>query len=358
MHTERSAVTATTHGNPPMANAKHISILDPMRGVAALAVVLFHYTGSVLPTIRPNALTDPMAYGKLGVQVFFVISGFVIPYALQRSGYTWSGLRLFMARRFTRIAPPAYVAALFMILFYYSAIIINGHPVEGNEIPAIGWRSVIGNLTFLAEYMDTLWFNFVYWSLTAEFEFYLVIGLMFPLLRSGSPTWRVALLLVAVALSCLIPGPKFFHYSAYFLLGMLIYLWQETTTSRALLIAVGLLTVTLDIVHDHLLAISVSLVATGIIATRTTARTAVTDWLGKVSYSLYIIHVPVAYFAESIVKRLTELHTTPMGKLVLLAGYLILSFIAAELFHRWVERPFINLSKRLGQAKDAAPATT
>ena len=340
-----------------MASAKHISILDPMRGVAALAVVLFHFTGSVLPTIRPNALTDPMAYGKLGVQVFFVISGFVIPYALQRSGYTWSGLWVFMARRFTRIAPPAYVAALFMIAFYYSAIIINGHPVEGNEIPAIGWRSVIGNVTFMAEYMNTLWFNFVYWSLTAEFEFYLVIGLLFPLLRSGSPAWRVALILSGIALSSFIPGPKFFFYSAYFMLGILVYLWQETTTNKGVLIGAGLLTVIVDLVHGNALAISVSIAAAAIIATRTTARTAVTDWLGKVSYSLYIIHVPVAYFAESIVKRLTDLHTTPSGKLVLLLCYLGLTFIASELFHRWVERPFINLSKRLGQPKNATLAT-
>lgn len=330
-----------------MSGVKHVTILDPMRGVAALAVVIFHYLGSILPTLRPNGVEHIVEHGKMGVQVFFVISGFVIPYAMQRSGYAWSNLGRFMLRRFVRIAPPAYIAALALIAFHLLAIMINGRPVDGDPFPGFGFTAVLANLTFTAEYFGTGWYNFVYWSLTAEFEYYLVLALVFPLIASGSPNWRVALVMAGMILLTWSPGPSFFHYAVYFVLGILIFLWRETPTDRRLLLLLGLCACLAGINQGWSTPIAVSLVAALIIASGTPFRTGPTDFLGDVSYSLYITHVPVAYFAETVIKRVTDLHTSPGGKAILFIIYLALALVAAHLFHRLVERPFLQLSKRI-----------
>lgn len=348
-HCTRKQPVALKPGN-------HVTIIDPMRGVAALAVVVFHYLGSVLPTLRPNGVEHIVEYGKLGVQVFFVISGFVIPYAMQRSGYTWEGWWRFMLRRIVRIAPPAYIAALAMIGFHLLSLLVNGRPVDGDPFPGFGFAAIFGNLTFTAEYLDAYWYNFVYWSLTVEFEFYLVLAAIMPLIARGSPTWRVVALMLALLASNFIEGPKFFAYVHYFVLGMLVFLGRETGTDKRLLLAMGVLTCALGVAAGGLTAIGVSVVVAWIIASGTGARTRATDLLGDISYSLYIMHVPVAVFAESIVKRILPIHDTLAGKAVLFLAYLSLALVVSYLFHLLVERPFVKWSKAIPQRPDPAVA--
>ena len=71
-----------------------ITNLDLLRGVAALAVCLFHfdYDGALgIPSV-----SHVLSYGYLGVQMFFVISGFIIPYSMLRSGYRIKNIKGFL----------------------------------------------------------------------------------------------------------------------------------------------------------------------------------------------------------------------------------------------------------------------
>jgi peptidoglycan/LPS O-acetylase OafA/YrhL len=73
----------------PVAPArKHVSGLAILRGLAALSVGLYHYTGAVLPKLHLPAAYALFKNGWLGVDVFFVISGFVIPYSLLGKNYS------------------------------------------------------------------------------------------------------------------------------------------------------------------------------------------------------------------------------------------------------------------------------
>lgn len=328
-------------------SSNHISILDPLRGVAALAVVVFHYLGSILPTLRPNGLEHVVEYGKFGVEVFFVISGFVIPFAMQRAGYTWARLGNFMARRFVRIAPPAYIASMAMIAFHSIALIVNGRPIQGSDYPGLNTVSILANLTFSVAYFDTLWFNFVYWSLTAEFEFYLALALLFPFIAQGSRAWQVATTMTVLLLCSFVPGPLFFEYVEYFVLGILVFLWCETTTNKLLIVILAIAACAIGIAGGDATPIAISVVAALIIGSRTSFRTSPTDFLGEISYSLYITHVPVAYFAETAIKNATDLHTTLGGKAILFSLYLSLALLVAYVFQILVERPFLRLSKRI-----------
>src|ERR1700750_1066981 len=77
-------------GLMPEEERSRIHVLDTLRGVASLAVCWFHLTSFKYNT--PDGTAYPLLkgtgrYGWLGVEVFFVISGFVLPYSLHRAGY-------------------------------------------------------------------------------------------------------------------------------------------------------------------------------------------------------------------------------------------------------------------------------
>ena len=75
--------------------------VEYLRGLAALSVTWFHLTN----TYSLNWVRESGSLGWLGVEAFFVISGFIIPYSLHRSGYTLRDFPNFMLRRIVRLEP-------------------------------------------------------------------------------------------------------------------------------------------------------------------------------------------------------------------------------------------------------------
>jgi peptidoglycan/LPS O-acetylase OafA/YrhL len=87
----------------PEAKKPRVEIVDPLRGLAALAVAWFHFTnGSGF--VKTEWLRASGRYGWLGVEVFFVISGFVIPYSMYCGGYRpRQHFGRFLAKRIARL---------------------------------------------------------------------------------------------------------------------------------------------------------------------------------------------------------------------------------------------------------------
>src|SRR5262245_16881681 len=97
---------------------QRIEGLDFLRGLASLAVCWFHLTHFHynVPDRHGYALLRKTgAYGWLGVEVFFVISGFVIPSSLYRARYRIRDFFTYLARRIVRLDPP-YLAAIAVML--------------------------------------------------------------------------------------------------------------------------------------------------------------------------------------------------------------------------------------------------
>jgi peptidoglycan/LPS O-acetylase OafA/YrhL len=90
--------------------------LDALRGYAALVVVVFHLSPTVLGTDRHLAIYRHFDLGKYGVLLFFLVSGYVIPMSLERHG----SLRRFWIGRLCRIYP-AYLAAIALVLLLSAA---------------------------------------------------------------------------------------------------------------------------------------------------------------------------------------------------------------------------------------------
>jgi len=329
---------------------KHIAILDPLRGLAALLVVLFHYSGSVLPTVMPNVLEAPFAIGKSGVQVFFVISGFVIPFAMTRRSYGWGDLPLFMARRYVRIAPPAYVAMLACVLYQLISLQVNGRPVSGSHWPGLGLTAWLGNLSFMPEYLGIDHYNFVYWTLGIEFQYYLFIGLSLPLLLDAKKEWRTVLVLVLALCIGFLPGYSYFRYGSYFTLGIALFLLREGLIGRPAYGALSVLAcVAAYFQHEPVFVIPAALTAL-LILLQPPLGSRPLNWLGRVSFSLYITHVPTAYFAETVLKRVTDIHVHDWGRLVMFTVYVALSLVVAGIFNKLVELPALRWSQRIGRS--------
>ena len=89
---------------------RYIKGLDFLRAIAALSVCLYHFSGAALPKVINVYMKPTFSYGWLGVDIFFVISGFIIPYSLLGKNYSVREFGSYIARRIIRINPPAYAA--------------------------------------------------------------------------------------------------------------------------------------------------------------------------------------------------------------------------------------------------------
>ena len=147
-----------TQSGPP---STRLAELDALRGIAALAVVLFHYTVKA-PEILPRVVTVDYGFpiGNYGVQLFFAISGFVIFMTLERTKNTAD----FAFARFTRLFPA-----------YWAAILVTTlavHLLGASELAQPG-EVIATNFTMLQGFIYVPAVDGVYWSLTVELAFYL-----------------------------------------------------------------------------------------------------------------------------------------------------------------------------------------
>ena len=331
---------------------EHIKSLDFLRGMAALGVVLCHYGDGLLPTINNNMLSEFLSYGGNGVQMFFVISGFIIPYSITKSNYTINHFWKNIIRRYLRLAPPAYIAMLFSICIYFSAILILNRPINGMSWPGLNSLAIMGNISFTAPLVNTTWYNPIFWTLAIEFQFYVLIGLLLPLILN-----KKYILSIFISLSILLIGhhkPQyidwygwFFGHASFFFLGIIIFLKKENIIKGIPFIIITVLTIMICFYQNSIPRFTFGMLAFCIILFQINISFKLATYLGSISYSLYIIHWPFGILIESITKKLTSIHDYEIGKIILLVFYTLTSILFAHLFNKRIEKRFLSLSKTL-----------
>jgi peptidoglycan/LPS O-acetylase OafA/YrhL len=162
--------------------------LDTLRGIAILSVMLYHLN---LQGLLPEVLEPLAAVGWVGVDLFFVLSGFLIGSQLLKPYLTGSSpsLRDFYTRRAFRILP----AYLVVLALYYMVPLWR----EANG-PYAAWQylSFTWNM-FLVQYPNGRAFSHV-WSLCVEEHFYLILPLLLLLLMRKPSIWKTAVFLTAI----------------------------------------------------------------------------------------------------------------------------------------------------------------
>jgi peptidoglycan/LPS O-acetylase OafA/YrhL len=324
---------------------QHLGILDLLRGLAAVSVVVFHFTGGALPKLQFLPLSHLFSWGYMGVEVFFVISGFVIPYSLWRVGYSSTDLVPYLRKRILRICPPAYLSLLLLVLQWGIVDYFIQH--NHSRLHALTWLQVLDNLTFIAPFTKSAWLNGVFWTLAIEFQFYLVVGLLYRLLYRTNVVVFLGLSLLLHSVQYLpgLPTDNFFRFSLFFALGgaALLHRHRSMSTQHFLLLSAG---------FTGLLAFHFSLwpalfgLGTTLLIAFVRVQHSVFQWLGSISYSLYLTHFMTGAAAEFLLVRLLHPHTGAMIALSI-AACLVIAVIGAYGFYRFVEQPFHKLAQRL-----------
>ncbi|MEQ1666783.1 MAG: acyltransferase, partial [Bdellovibrionales bacterium] len=150
--------------------------LDSFRGIAAFAVVLFHYT-----MLTPQASLG-FKYGVTGVDIFFLFSGFVILISVKET----ASFRQLIVNRIARLYP-AYWAAVLFTGFLYWFYNVNSS-ADWNAF----WKMLLANLTMFQYYLQQPNLDGPYWTMTYELLFYTFMLLVF-LLKGLKAIERVAL---------------------------------------------------------------------------------------------------------------------------------------------------------------------
>ena len=137
-----------------------------MRGLAALMVVVYHYSTWHTQSLGYSSTVPLFSFwkGALGVELFFMISGFVIFMTLGNK----SDITDFAISRFARLFPAYWVAVVFTSILLFLA------PIPGREITLV---QLAVNLSMLQKWLGVPSIDGVYWTLAVELSFYFLIGL-------------------------------------------------------------------------------------------------------------------------------------------------------------------------------------
>ncbi|MFE0509107.1 acyltransferase family protein [Streptomyces sp. NPDC058964] len=362
MHTPQRLREPVAAGGDPTQTARtgsapRIHVLDALRLVAALAVMSYHYMarGGGWPTdvkaMFPSAF-PVAAYGWLGVQLFFLISGFVICMTC------WDkSLRGFFVSRVVRLYPAYWFAIV--------ATTVTVAVVPGGARP-LPWSDVLTNLTMLQEALGVEHVDGVYWTLFVELRFYL----LFAVVTWWGLTYRRVLLFCCVwaAASALWAGAPVNDplrllimpdNSWYFIAGIALYLMHRFRPNLMLAGVVLLcfcssLPFALSTWRNtgtymgHTVpswpVIVIVAASFGIVALVATTKLSRISWrwpagAGALTYPLYLLHQVIGRELFGLLSP----HAPPGALLALVVAAML---VLAWLVHRYVERP---LGRRLKQ---------
>jgi peptidoglycan/LPS O-acetylase OafA/YrhL len=331
----------------PNANPRrHISGLALLRGLAALSVGLYHYTGAVLPKLRVPEIQAVFKSGWLGVEVFFVISGFVIPYSLLGKNYSLKKFFPYIIKRIVRINPPAYLAMLLVLMQWYLIDYFISHHVSYTRDVTVG--RLFNNILFTVPFSEQSWVIGIFWTLAIEFQFYLFIGLLFNLLFEKECLIWFILIFILVNLVQHLPfksSENFFHFSSLFALGGLtLFRHQGRISNLSYLVLLVLFTGLAYFEIGLYQAITGLVTALAIYYLKVENK--FTRFLGDISFSFYLVHAVIGTTCEFILIKFIPVGPV-INRIVLLLICIGVSIVGSYLFYLVVERPFMRLASRL-----------
>jgi peptidoglycan/LPS O-acetylase OafA/YrhL len=344
--TETILQTVPEAGAERPSRSSRVQSVDSLRGLAAFGVMLYHfvYCASLFPEDErfSSWIKEFTLQGRLGVPVFFVISGFVLPHSLTAAGYRWRNFRTFVAKRLVRLEP-TYLLSLAMHLGLWA--LASRLPSFRGEPLDIEPARLFSHVGYLSGILGYSWYLDNYWTLGIELQFYLAMALAMPLLIGPCPWWRWAAVIGLVGANLTATSPAlFFRYGALFALGIETF-FLRLPSRRTRIDAV------LTVAAVGVLGWSDGW-ATAIAAAGTAAIIGFDAlpvwrpilWLGSVSYSLYLFHTIVGQRVLHIGERFA---TNDLSRVAVLMAAIVASLVASWLVCFFVEWPSQRLASRI-----------
>jgi exopolysaccharide production protein ExoZ len=307
-----------------------------LRGLAALGVVLCHFGSSLSSYPKLSSIFN---FGQNGVDVFFLISGFIIVYSLIIHEYQVKQFFTFMIKRSVRI-DPAYIVVIILTLALFN-ILAALPSFKGQGIPFVP-AQFLAHLFYVVPFTKYPFYNHVFWTLCVEFQLYILIGLLFFL--SNNKIYRAVFLIIFCGLS-FINWPNgyyvVFTYSPIFATGMALLMFKlDKNRFNASLTLLFLIITAINLGWPIAMLLLFSCL--GILYFN--VNLPLLTFLGNVSYSLYLTHSLTYIVLTGIAKRL-NLNMTE-NQLLWLAVEVLIAIFVAYGFYLLIEKPSLRLSKR------------
>lgn len=301
--------------------------LDALRGIAAVLVLLQHSLALVPGHAWPQNIIGMVDLGKLGVAIFFLISGFVIPMSLERGS-----LNFWIGRAF-RLLPALWFSMLI-------AVLLGAQVTSTNQLLANAFMvtRVSGQANLIG----------VYWTLNWEMFFYALMSACFLIGRHNHPS-TLGILAVIFAFISLFDPP--FAYLVLMLVGSLLrmVLIDQNEAAKSWLAAglgaflgscyawflLGMQP------NEFFVALALALPAFWLSWNRLSGRLLV--WLGSISYSLYLLHHPI----------LKAMQTLPAA--IFIPTGILVCLLVSWFSYQCIERPLVDLGKRLASMMSQRP---
>jgi len=349
---------------------KKYEYIDSLRGIAILMVIVVHI-GVVLDNTMLYFPKDTILHkiiwsGGYGVQLFFIVSAYTLTMSYyNRISESRKTIKFFI-RRFFRIAPMYYLAILYFTLDKYLQF-----NLANPDFSAIPIRSMLSNIFFTNALIPEHTNNYVPggWSVSVEFLFYFLM----PFICSKIKTVNSAMLLFLVTLGiAVIVDPIFKAYVPYsyfqqynffvqlpvFPLGIMTYFYLNNKDNKIQPYTVAGLTVMIFLLcymtlPEHIL-FSLLFALILIIQNKYSFKALSNKLLasvGKVSFSMYLVHFGVIYMFNRIgfnhIINVTSYGTSILNFILMYLIVAICAYAIASITYRLVEVPGQNLGRRL-----------
>jgi peptidoglycan/LPS O-acetylase OafA/YrhL len=359
-----------------MIETSRIIGLDYLRGAAAIAVVLFHF-GFKGPSEgwmiggQFGWFSIVAGYGYLGVNLFFLISGFVIAMSAEKA--TWL---TFLRARFIRLMPAMWVCASVTAIGILALAVLavtqeTQSTFVSRALAKITWGNYFASLTLAPSWFGFAGIDSAYWSLRIEVQFYLAVCL---LLFFRKQNWTNGLLIVwllASSINLIRPVWRIdfifcLTWAPYFIVGIVIYGWRAHGASLLKQIGLGWScilclgyayksavkdgyespVITCSLVITIIILFAYTVLKSGrLTATNNNLFSKTGLMFGVISYPLYLVHQEFGYaLFNTIISQLSL--TNSISSYTTLAITIILISTLSWAIHQWPERAITNFLRK------------
>lgn len=320
----------------------HIQSLDGLRGFAAFWVFFVHINyANLLHFSYLNGSNNP---GAFGVSFFFVLSGFLIGYLYLDRAYTGASAGSYLVSRFSRIAP----AYLFIVITAY--LITNF--LDQNFIYNISTPLVFIRHLLFAGNINALW------SISPEVQFYIYFLLIWYAYQHKATSnlwlWVIFITIILMIIGYIPKGTLLSTHVQLFTFGVVAGQLRNRIRIKtdALLVLLQILTLIGTLAYcaylvktynyskpyhviDYaaLVALSVFSLSFTTIFTQKTFETKVMRYLGRISFSLYLLNPITVQYAERLIE------TKPNLNYVIVALLVVVTLFLSGLMYHWIELP-------------------
>lgn len=349
----------------------YIPALDGLRFLAILGVLLFHIINYIyqnhhnheLQTFIKNNVLPITKHGRFGVELFFIISGFIIMLSIEN--YKIKGslvlLKTFYIRRFSRIFPPYFIIITCSLIF--NSLFLNTLSVENGVNSYLASIFFIHNLIYPGEFP---FLSGAAWSLEIEMQFYILAPILFLLFNGQSNYLKILVNLILFLLFFLINNigynvetKSLLNYGHYFIIGNILaffnlrrnYIGKHYNVSLITIIIIYIFINILNIKYNNanslillhklftLLILFASLYYILYLNKVKILNNKILTGIGKISYSIYLLNYPIIVLFGNSILSITIFKNYYFTLILFTILFLALILFLSYIFYTTVEKP-------------------